>query len=263
MALSKYATSDNTFEDYVAKSGVNLEKSQQKQHIRISSTGKPFSAGKGAKKVEVPIKFKKLVDDVILTEFSGHHIIKEKLQETHAKIGNYSLRSYDNSQYLVRSLKNAGFPDLNKINASLEKKGYTLDEGWQDDKGRINEEQFNNLFWDDVRITAEELEQKYPGFAVVGRTGGWWGINADEIESYVDIFVNYNKILKQMGPNATYDDIYEYVQGHQDNVLGNITLQEGAKLKALDLDLNSMVKHFESTDRWVEQLIENNYATKN
>jgi len=209
----------------------------------------------------------------------------------------YYSRDYKNP-VIVKNIKGRGFPDYDEVIIETVKrlpKGVTK-ENLED---YVTEEFFNNLFWEDLRFEIENIQSDFPDFVVTGRSGGYWGLDVNIFDAFVldekivgdkinSILDNFEKKLinNELGAPYTYQGYETVIEDFfsedftyiYSNVLADIitdTIFKDLKddyseillvseaiqitFKQLDKIIEATIKYFESTDRWVEEIIANKW----
>jgi len=161
----------------------------------------------------------------------------------------------------------------------------------EDVKEQFSQERFDSLFLDDVNFEIENLqEDDYLNldegeFAVVGRMDGYWGLKWNDNMVVLDRNVLRDKLkkglkenktniiedLKEEDMNSKSDFIYQASKSlaykwsldevNLDEVV-TITPEYKEKFKKLNTVIEGIINDFESTDRWVETILANEYVER-
>jgi len=209
----------------------------------------------------------------------------------------YSSRGFSNP-VIVKNIKGRGFPDYDDVIAETVK---NLPEGISEENlvDYVTLEFFDELFWQDLQFVIDNLQQDdFPNFVVVGRSGGYWGVEINIFDMFIlndvvvekmvsNIIDNFEKMLvaeelrapfQMWGDpiasiNTFYDDSNNVIQDNiVESIANTILVQENnysdmvkmsetaqTMFKHLDEVIEATIKYFESTDRWVEEIIANEW----
>ena len=272
----------------ISKSKDAIQFAKDNETPLSKAIGKPYSqqlgrkAGKGAGKIVSKENnlisnrdLKDVIDEIVAQNDGeyGNFNFKNILKDF--SLGNFSYKVTSDGEGLLRNMKNKGFPDLDEINRKLKNRGYEFEEGWGDSQGNLNEKQFDELFWEDVRIQHDIISEEFPGFTVAGRSGGYWGVDKDNLDDYLRYDINYSNIKEKIkkdinkynkeNPESSNLDLQNYLinSDHVFEVIKeNISVIPTRELKNLDKTISSVIKNFESTNRWIDQFINNDYVVK-
>jgi uncharacterized membrane protein YheB (UPF0754 family) len=166
--------------------------------------------------------------------------------------------------YYVKNVKGKGFPDYDKIVDKLSEK---LKKSKEEIKKEISQEKFDTIFWDEV---GQEVDDN--NIAVVGRSGGYWGIEFDPDLIEIDkekyekeiekIFNTYRSrslltIVETMTENNVEDEIYNLIRSKFETDLSvyEPTKEAKEKIRQMDKIINNIIKEFEKPDMWVNIII--------
>ena len=206
-------------------------------------------------------------------------VVKDLLSETdfsdwipreHNAVGSFELHNDGQSQGLVRSVKRQGMPDYDVVAKGLQEKGK-----------EVSEDALYEMWQDDVGMAIEDLSADFPGFTVIGRSGGWWGVDDKSIGDYVEFKIDYDAlhdaikahILENKSEEQSlteYDDVNDLVleaisdklpiEGEAHDL--PVELVPNAKLTSLDERIDAAIKYFEDPATWVESISERGEGTE-
>jgi len=199
---------------------------------------------------------------------------------------------YGDENYIVKDIKGRGYPDYDDV---MQKVAKELNMEVDDVKKQFDSERFDSLFWDDLNFEIENItDDEYLNldkdeFAVVGRSGGYWGIK------FSSGIVEFNKrkgrekikeafkeqkeeILEQLKKldeeerflfDSKADFIYQVSQQlkwspEEEDIDDMIQLTDEyiTKFHRVNEFIEGTIKDYESSDRWVDTIIRNEYIEK-
>ncbi len=201
---------------------------------------------------------------------------------------------YDDS--VVLNVKNKGFPDWEKVLQEVVKDNrFPKDKTVEDLENYCTQSFLDELFWDYLNLEIDDLSVDFDYVVVKGRSGGYWGldvlsyevltINSDAvsniIEDILDNFWEYvgdRKIVDEDNDSLDneyfenyeidVDTIYDIIEdtalkniAKKNNIEDFVELSNEADIKfeSFYQRVESIISEFESTDKWVETIINNQY----
>jgi len=184
---------------------------------------------------------------------------------------------------VVRNIKGEGFPNWDDVIEKVEKKTGISEENIRE---YCTDAFLDDLFWGDVRFEHEYIDGAIKGkLVVVGRSGGYWGLEYDwdmvELnERYIEdstkkLLKDKRLIRKLLDDGFRYDEdeiedhevvdilVYELARIVWDKSDSDNLWQVNSKWKSefdkLDRMITGAIKDFESSERWVDIIIANQY----
>jgi len=203
--------------------------------------------------------------------------------------------SYGDNYFIVKNIKGRGFPDYDDV---MEKVAKQMNMPVEDVKKQFDRERFDSLFWDDLQFVIDDVKEDEflnldeGEFAVVGRSGGYWGLKfssgmvefdkkkgREKIkqaykEKKKDIIKSINNQYEE-GEGSLFDNkgdfVYnvskaiQYEWSPEDEDINDMVVlsdEYKEKFKKVNDFIEGTIKDFESSDRWVDTIISNEYIEK-
>jgi hypothetical protein len=182
---------------------------------------------------------------------------------------------------VVRNIKGEGFPDCDDV---FEKAAKQADVPEENIRAYCDDRMVNDWFWDDVRFETEYIDDATKGkFRVVGRSGGYWGLeyewdmvglNERYVEGYVKKLINDKNLVRKILSRELRSDedieegdvvdalVYDFsdrVFNEDADKIYEVDKKWKSEFAKLDKMITGTIKDFESSDRWVEMIIANQY----
>ena len=178
----------------------------------------------------------------------------------------------DREPYIVTNVKGQGFPDYDAVVELAAREG-KVDEARI--RNHVTPAFFDDYFWDQVKDAREAFDTQV---SAVGRSGGYWGLPFDSswvVGGKAKIKQGLNEILrdntalteisKKMDGSTSPTEAVEnallsYVEDHWDMFeYLDISKAEVQMFETLGQQIASMIKDFESPERWAGDIVANQW----
>jgi len=177
----------------------------------------------------------------------------------------------NNGTYMVKNIKNQGFPSADKIYKELERK---TKKDIKEIKKELPLDFIEDLVHENIPLALEAFKPIInQDIETLGRSGGYWGfLPQEDMIQFDDKLLNksIDEALKEYAfkykkeSDVDIDDVIldviDFVDKDQSKEdLFEISKNWIGKLDRLDQAMNKTIQEFESTKKWVDLIIANNY----
>lgn len=201
--------------------------------------------------------------------------MKEWVADTVGNKRNWQVYTSQGETYIVTSVKGEGVPDYDDVMGLVaEKAGVEADAV----KSGMTAEAFDQHFWDTVHAEIDEWDLGGGTMSVVGREGGYWGVewsndflelDANAVKKAVKALTKDRAALSSISRRIERSDdphsadaalhaIADYVNDEWDlTSFVNINSDVSKLFASLDKKISTSIEAFAQTDRWVKDIVAN------
>jgi len=138
-------------------------------------------------------------------DISYENLSKALLEDIVSQYGDYEVRIYDGVSYIVLNMKMRGLPDWGELlNAVREKYPDISDDEFEELEDELGDYLDDKFYHEVSSFHGDLVAEVGSEVSVVGRSGGWWGFDATDIDFIIrpaclrDVVLNDDDIVSDI-----------------------------------------------------------------